>query len=48
LENKQNKGIWWMPWHKEPMKDVTGCDKPRVAANKLWSEDLRMGEPAFF
>ena len=48
LENKQNKGIWWMPWHKEPMKDVTGCDKPRGAANKLWSEDFRMGEPAFF
>ena len=34
-----------MPWRKETMKDVTGCDKPRVAANKLWSEDVRMGEP---
>ena len=25
------KGIWWMPWRKEPMKDVANCDKPRVA-----------------
>ena len=24
-----------MPWHQEPMKDVTSCDKPRGAANKL-------------
>ena len=23
------KGIWWMPWRSEAMKDVTGCDKPR-------------------
>jgi hypothetical protein len=23
------KGMWWMPWHQEPMKDVDGCDKPR-------------------
>ena len=23
-----------MPWHQEPMKDVTSCDKPRGAANK--------------
>ena len=24
-----------MPWHQEPTKDVTSCDKPRLAANKL-------------
>ena len=24
-----------MPWHQEPMKDVTSCDKLRLAANKL-------------
>ena len=23
-----------MPWHQEPMKDVTSCDKLRGAANK--------------
>ena len=23
-----------MPWHQEPKKDVTSCEKPRVAANK--------------
>ena len=22
-----------MPWHQEPTKDVTSCDKPRVGAN---------------
>ena len=35
LKDKQNKGIRWMPWRRKAMKDVTGCDKPRVAANKL-------------
>ncbi len=23
------KGLRWMPWHQESMKDVDGCDKPR-------------------
>ena len=23
------KGIWWMPWHAQAMKDVALCDKPR-------------------
>jgi hypothetical protein len=22
------KGIWWMPWRQEAMKDVARCDKP--------------------
>ena len=22
------KGIWWMPWYREAMKDVARCDKP--------------------
>lgn len=22
------KGTWWMPWHREPMKDVGACDMP--------------------
>ena len=28
---KTDKGIWWMPWYYEPMKDVTACEKPRGA-----------------
>ena len=31
---KQIKSIWWMPWRKRPMKDVVGCDKPRVAVKR--------------
>ena len=33
-EVKANKSVRRMPWHQEPMKDVTSCDKPRGAANK--------------
>jgi hypothetical protein len=28
---KTVKGIWWMPWYYEPMKDVIACEKPRGA-----------------
>ena len=38
------KSIWRMPWHWEPMKDVTSCDKLRWAANKLRPADFRMWE----
>nr|ADI18614.1 hypothetical protein [uncultured Rhodospirillales bacterium HF4000_24M03] len=31
---KYKKGIWWMPWRQEAMKDVIGCEKPRGAANR--------------
>ncbi len=24
---KRLKGIWWMPWRQEAMKDVVRCDK---------------------
>ncbi len=34
-----------MPWLSEAMKDVTSCDKLRVGANNLQSEDFRMGKP---
>ena len=44
-EVQAKKSVRWMPWHQEPMKDVTNCDKPRVAVNKRWSGDFRMGEP---
>ena len=41
---KANKGIWWMPWHQAPKKDVAGCDKLRVVASKLRTADFRMRE----
>jgi hypothetical protein len=25
---KREKGVWWMPWQQEAMKDVALCDKP--------------------
>ncbi len=28
------KGTGWMPWHWEPMKDATSCEKLRGAANE--------------
>ncbi len=35
------KGIRWMPWHLKPMKDVDGCDKPRLGAE----QPLTRGSP---
>ena len=35
FRGKANKSARGMPWHQEPKKDVTSCDKPRGAANKL-------------
>lgn len=32
---EHEKGIRWMPWHQEAMKDVARCEKPRGAASKL-------------
>ena len=34
-----------MPWHQEPTKDVTSCEKLRGAAHTLRSVDVRMGKP---
>ena len=42
-----SKGIRWMPWHQEAMKDVVSCEKPRGAANKRRSGDVRMGKPTW-
>ena len=30
---KREKGVWWMPWQQEAMKDVIPCVKPRGAGN---------------
>ena len=32
---KREKGVWWMPWQQEAMKDVIPCDKPWGAGNRL-------------
>ena len=36
-----------MPWRREAMKDVASCDKPRGAASRHRSGDVRMGEPGW-
>ena len=40
------KSIGRMPWHQEPMKDATNCEKPRGAVNKPRSVGVRMGKPS--
>jgi len=32
---KRMKGVWWMPWRQEAMKDVALCDKPRGGESTL-------------
>ena len=32
---ERDKGIRWMPWHQEAMKDVARCDKLRGAVSRL-------------
>ena len=32
---ERQKGIRWMPWHQEAMKDVARCAKPWGAASRL-------------
>ena len=34
-KGQARKSARGMPWHQEPMKDVTSCDKLRGAANEL-------------
>ena len=34
-----------MPWHQEPKKDVTSCDKLWLGANIHRPTDFRMGKP---
>ena len=44
-EGQARKSARGMPWHQEPMKDATSCEKPRGGANILRSVDIRMGKP---
>ena len=32
---KRDKGIWWMPWYREAMKDVAPCEKLRGDGSNL-------------
>ena len=34
-DQAQVKGIRWMPWHREAMKDVALCDKLRGGESSL-------------
>ena len=34
-ELEQEKGIGWMPWHQEAMKDVARCENLGGAASEL-------------
>jgi hypothetical protein len=34
-QTEHDKGIRWMPWHQEAMKDVARCEKPWGAASRL-------------
>ena len=38
------KSIRWMPWHREPMKDATTCDKLRLVGNKRLTRRFPNGE----
>ena len=31
-----------MPWHQEPKKDATNCEKPRGAVSRQRAVDIRM------
>ena len=31
---EHDKGVRWMPWHQEAMKDVARCEKPWGAASR--------------
>jgi hypothetical protein len=35
MKIKRKKGIRWMPWHQEAMKDVALCVKFRGVESKL-------------
>ena len=41
-----NKGVRWMPWHIEQMKDATNGEKLRGVVSTQRSGDIRMGQPS--
>src|SRR5438094_7140219 len=47
VRRQATKSERWMPWRREATKDVASCDKPRGAASRHRSGDVRMGEPGW-
>ena len=45
INGQATKGVWWMPWGKEPMKGAVSGETLRGGANILRSGDTRMGQP---
>ena len=43
-EGQAIKSARGMPWHQEPKKDATSCDKPRGAAHKRYIRGFPNGE----
>src|SRR5690554_7546543 len=44
-KGQATKGVWWMPWRREPKKDAANSEMPRGAVSKLRSGGVRMGKP---
>jgi hypothetical protein len=44
IYDQVTKGLRWMPWRQEPMKDASGCEKPRGAAEKAEIRGCPNGE----
>ena len=38
------KGMWWMPWQSEAMKDVVACDKLRGVSKQTLIRRFPNGE----
>jgi hypothetical protein len=38
------KGLRWMPWRQEPMKDASDCEKPRGAVERAEIRGCPNGE----
>ena len=42
------KGIWWMPWYQEAMKEAEDCHKLRGAVNQALIRRFPNGETYSF
>ena len=42
IYGQATKSARGMPWHQEPMKDATNCEKPRGAVSRHRSVGIRM------
>ena len=44
IYSQVSKGLRWMPWRQEPMKDASGCEKLRGAAERALIRRCPNGE----